>query len=76
MNTNIYNIEPFSIAGEKKRKFFEKQINLLTSHHYKHSKGYRKILDSFGYKFKNTNLFEVPFLPAKLFKEFELKSVS
>jgi len=76
MNTDIFNIDPFSIAGEKKIKFFEKQINLLTLHHYKHSKGYRKILDSFGYKFKNTNLFEVPFLPTKLFKEFELKSVS
>ena len=40
------------------------------------SKEYKKILDFFGYKLNNSELNKVPFLPTKLFKEFNLRSVS
>ena len=39
MNINYYKkLEPFSLNKEEKRKFFEKEINSLTLHHYKSSK--------------------------------------
>ena len=75
MNINNYiKFEPFSDI-EEKRKLFEKSINSLTLHHYNKSKQYKKILDFLNYNFKNKKLNEVPFLPAKLFKEFELVSI-
>ena len=40
-------LEPFSLSKEEKKKFFEKEINSLTLHHYKNSKEYKKILDFF-----------------------------
>jgi len=77
MNINYYKkLEPFSLNKEEKRKFFEKEINSLTLHHYKNSKEYKKILDSFEYKLENRELNKIPFLPTKLFKEFNLRSVS
>ena len=76
MNINFYNkLDPFSLKEGEKRKFFEKEINSLISFHYKNSKDYKKILDLLGYKLKWKKLDEVPFLPAKLFKEFELRSI-
>ena len=77
MNISDYKkLKTFSVNRESKRKFFERSINSLTSHHYKNSKEYKKILDFFNYNLKNKKLNKVPFLPAKLFKEFELRSVS
>tara|TARA_B100000686_G_C16782380_1_gene972833 strand:- start:833 stop:1894 length:1062 start_codon:yes stop_codon:yes gene_type:complete len=70
------NLKPFSLDKIKKRKFFEKTMNSLNLFHYKNSKEYKKLLDSFGYSFKKKKLNEIPFLPAKLFKYFELRSVS
>ena len=55
---------------------FDKEINYLTFYHYKNSKDYKKILDSIGYKLKNSQLNAIPFLPAKLFKEYDMLSVS
>ena len=64
---NYQQLEPFSYDKEKKRRFFEKEINTLTLHHYNNSKEYKKILNFFGYKTKNNKLEQVPFLPSKLF---------
>ena len=69
-------LEPFSLSKEEKKKFFLKKINSLTLHHYKNSKDYKKLLDLLGYRLKRKKLDEIPFLPAKLFKEFELRSIS
>ncbi len=69
-------LEPFSLNKIKKKKIFENLISSLTLHHYKNSKDYKKILDFFGYKFSKKQLSDIPFLPTKLFKQFELKSIS
>ena len=77
MNIEDYKkLEPFSLNKVKKKKIFENLISSLTLHHYKNSKEYKKILDFFGYKFNKKQLSEIPFLPTKLFKQFELKSIS
>ena len=77
MNIDEYiNQAPFSPENEKKRMLFENSINSLTLHHYENSKEYKKILNFLRYNFKEKQLSKIPFLPAKLFKEFDLKSVS
>ena len=77
MNIDQYiNQAPFSPENEKRRKLFKNSINSLTLHHYKNSKEYKKILNFLRYNFKENQLSKIPFLPAKLFKEFDLKSVS
>ena len=62
--------------GDYKIKLFEKKINALTLYHYKKSKDYRKIVNVLNYKIKNVKLDMVPFLPAKIFKEYELMSIA
>ena len=69
-NYNIMNNKKFN-----KSKFFEKEINSLTYHHYKKSKDYKKILDFLNFKLKNNKLHEIPFLPSKIFKEYDLMSI-
>jgi len=76
MNINFYKkLDPYSLNKKKKEKFFEKEINSLLLHHYKHSKEYKKILDFFNYDLKNKKIKNIPFLPTKLFKIFDLRSV-
>ena len=69
-------LQPFSLKKKEKKFFFEKEISLLTLHHYKKSQQYKKILKSFNYNLKNKELGKIPFLPTRLFKEFDLTSVS
>ena len=73
----LFEINPFSISKDRKTFLFKKILNKLTFHHYQNSKEYKKLLDFFGYNQKKMrNINEIPFLPARLFKEFELKSIS
>ncbi len=60
---------------DKSKEFLDK-INKLNNFHYKNSNQYRKIIDLI-FPFKKIKILEdVPFIPAKLFKELELKSIS
>jgi phenylacetate-coenzyme A ligase PaaK-like adenylate-forming protein len=57
-------------------KVFLKNINQLTNFHYENSPEYKKILNFFKFKKKNFySLEDLPFLPARLFKEVNLKSI-
>ncbi len=59
-----------------KLKKFENEIYNLTIYHYKNSMLYKKILDNLNFnKKKKYILEELPFLPARLFKHLELKSI-
>ena len=58
-----------------RNKEFLKKINELNNFHYKNSNQFRKIIDLIYPLKKIENLEEIPFIPAKLFKELELKSV-
>ena len=69
-------LEPYTFLQKDKNIFFKKEIKNLTQHHYKNSKEYKKLLDSFGYKLNNKKIEKVPFLPARLFKELNLLSVN
>lgn len=58
----------------KNNKFLD-QINKLNTFHYKKSDQFKKIIDLIYPMKKIKNLEEVPFIPAKLFKVLDLKSV-
>ena len=71
MNENAYSLDKSS-----KSKFFKKYLNSLTSFHYKRSNLYKTYLNGSNYNLKkNKNLSELPFLPVRLFKEFDFLSI-
>ena len=73
---NLMNQNAFSLNPIEKTKFFKKNLNFLTSLHYKKSSLYKRYLNGLNYHIKqNNNLSEIPFLPVRLFKEFDFLSI-
>lgn len=74
--TNIFEISPYSLPQSEKEKLYLGYLESLCMNYYKNCKEYKKILDAFGYKLDSiTNIESFPFLPVRLFKEFDLKCV-
>ena len=72
----IINQNAFSLDPKFKSKFFQESINSLTSHHFKKSNLYKDYLRGLNYvSKKNNNLNDVPFLPVRLFKDFDFISI-
>jgi phenylacetate-coenzyme A ligase PaaK-like adenylate-forming protein len=70
----LFNIKIYSLKNKK--KIFEKILNSLTKHHYRQSLLYKKILSGLNYNFKKNYTIEtLPFIPIRLFKNHELKSI-
>ncbi len=73
----ILQIEPYSLDKEQKKKLLDERLNELTKLHYENCEAYRRMLDASGVKVQNNGDYtDIPFLPVRLFKELELKSVS
>lgn len=73
---NIIEQNAYSINSVVKNKFFKKYINKLTSFHYNKSNLYKNYLNGIKYNVKdNNNLDKIPFLPVRLFKEFDFLSI-
>lgn len=72
----ILNIPPYSLDKKEKKKLLTNRLCALTKYHQKNCKPYQKIL-----KILNVNLdtiadyYELPFLPVRLFKDMELRSI-
>ena len=76
MIEEFHNIQPYSLNKSEKEKLLLKQMNLLTERHRKYCKEYASYLDAIGYKdYRAKTLSEVPFVPIRVFKELELKSI-
>lgn len=72
----ILSISPYSLVEEDKEKLLTERLVGLTIHHKDNCKEYSDILDSIGFHMENVeNYKDLPFLPVRLFKELELKSV-
>lgn len=70
------NITPYSLANKEKTAFLNKHLGSLTKHHYKNCPEYKKILDSLSFDVNDIKDYtKIPFLPVRLFKNYELKSV-
>lgn len=73
---DIINIAPYSLNKIEKKKLLNPFLINLTKYHYNHSEYYKNMIDSHGISYKNlTDYNNIPFLPVRLFKMFDLKSV-
>jgi len=74
--SDIQNIPPFSLGREQKELFLSKHLRDLTLYHYQQCPEYRRILDAWPFDVNvDVSYKNLPFLPVRLFKEYELKSV-
>lgn len=72
----FHEIEPYELNKNEKKDLFFNEIKSLTEHHYDNCDGYKRILDKLIVDFdKLKTTEEVPYIPVRLFKEFDLKSV-
>ena len=73
---DIFNIAPFSLQKDDKQRMLSEILKDLTLHHYNNSEFYRNML--LGLSFspnRGTSICDIPFLPVRLFKNFDLLSV-
>ena len=69
--------EPFLLSKDEKQRFLTKELLRLTCHHQEQSEVYRHMLDAIEFSVEAVSGIEdIPFLPVRLFKELELKSIS
>ena len=74
--STVFSLSPFSLDKSEKRAFLTRGLIDLTKHHYQNCEKYRNLLDSFGVNPSEiTSYEEIPFLPVRLFKDFELRSI-
>lgn len=72
----ILNIPPYSMAREEKEKFLSNILIELTGFHYENCLEYKRLLDGTGVAPEGLeSYYDISFLPVRLFKEYELKSI-
>lgn len=70
------NIPPYSLDQNEKTELFNKELKELTIFHADKCNEYKKILQALSINPKQiTDYSQIPFLPVRLFKEYELKSI-
>lgn len=72
----VFNIPPFGLNRAEKQALLVEHLNRLNAHHTESCGQYRNIIRAMGCLGVESNSIEgLPFLPIRLFKEFDLKSV-
>lgn len=68
--------EPYSLAKAEKTKMLDERLRELTSRHYESCELYRRFVDALGVDMSNLPSYDnLPFLPVRVFKEYDLCSV-
>ena len=71
----ILEIAPFSLDKGYKHQLLNERLHELTHKHYAQCEAYRRMMNATGLDINNLPDYEqLPFLPVRLFKEFELRS--
>lgn len=71
----VLDIAPYSLCEKAKRALLNERLHELTRYHYTHCPAYSRILDALGVDIEQLPDYEqLPFLPVRLFKEFDLRS--
>ena len=74
--TDIMDTQPFSLEHQKKAELYLNALSDLTKHHYARCFQYKRLLDVLGYGSDLIKCVEdIPFIPVRLFKEYDLLSV-
>lgn len=72
----ILNIPPYSLSREEKEKLLTERLVELTKLHQENCPEYARILESINFDIDQVKSYkDLPFLPVRLFKELELRSV-
>ncbi len=72
----ILNIPPYSLNKKEKAELLFNGLLDLTKYHYQKCDNYRKILHTLSINCdKLKNIYDIPFIPVRLFKEFNLSSI-
>lgn len=72
----ILNISPYSLSYEEKEKLLTERLMELTKLHQENCPEYKRMMEAIDFDAeKITSYKDLPFLPVRLFKEMELKSV-
>ncbi len=73
---DLLKIQPYSLVQKEKEKLLDKRLMELTKFHQKNCPEYKCILDSIDFGTEQCQSYvDIPFLPVRLFKELELKSI-
>ncbi len=72
----LLNIPPYSLNEDEKGKLLTERLVELSKHHQSNCQEYKNMLDALTFDLDNVKTYkELPFLPVRLFKEMDLKSV-
>lgn len=73
---SILNTEPYGLEKAEKEEFLTEVLSKLTVHHVEHCPAYKKIIDALEFDVNGIeSYYDIPFLPVRMFKEYDLKSV-
>ncbi len=73
---SIIGLNPYSLAKREKTALYTDTLHKLTKHHYAKCPQYHKILDTLDFDpTVKHSVEEIPFIPVRLFKDYELLSV-
>ena len=73
----ILNISPYSLNKDDKRQLLNERLRALTIHHIEKCDAYKRMMNAIGLKKHDLPEYDgLPFLPVRLFKELELRSVA
>lgn len=74
--TDILNLPPYTANKIEKHAILSEALLSLTNHHYQRNADYKKMMDATGFDpAKKYTYTDLPFLPVRLFKMFDLYSV-
>jgi hypothetical protein len=73
---DLLRADPFGLPAPQKRELYRRALGDLTRHHWERSPEFRRVASLFGYRPEEERAVEdLPYVPVRLFKEFELRSV-
>tara|TARA_Y100001968_G_scaffold296094_1_gene304031 strand:- start:19250 stop:20326 length:1077 start_codon:yes stop_codon:yes gene_type:complete len=76
-NSDFINWPPYGLAKEEKSKLITNKLKDLTSHHFVNCKEYQNLILRRNIDIEKINsIHEMPMIPVRLFKHYELRSIS
>lgn len=73
----ILAVPPFGVAKKEKQALLFEELLRLTEHHITRCTPYARMMETVGFSVENVRAADdIPFLPVRLFKEIELRSVA
>lgn len=68
--------KPYALCKDEKEALLSARLIELSKYHYEKCSDYKKIVDILGVDLEAvTNYYELPFIPVRLFKDMDLKSI-